>query len=242
MVLLASTPTRGVADIMEASLIFHLEYSALNLDNNLNFSSKYHIARDTCDYEVHLEYYVYLAVKELTPQEAWEQANPQANAKLPSRPNLALYESAVSVRLTALFQRERAIMKFLGRNWRFFEEALKKSAEAGPGVMSRERGWVEDEDDVDELAKWVMMRIEDANAIHELTASGQEEASGQAAVPAGPEAYLMATARQLMNFMEGNTWKGPTGGVRMRTKANNEIINAGSRQEPYEWEPVEIDE
>ena len=132
-------------------------------------------------------------------------------------------------------------MKFLGRNWRFFEEALKKSAEAGPGVMSRERGWVEDEDDVDELAKWVMRRIEDANQIHELTASGQDEESGQAAVPCGPEAYLMATARQLIEFMEGNTLNEPTGGVRMRTEADNEIINAGSRQEPYEWQPVDVD-
>ena len=86
-----------------------------------------------------------------------------------------------------------------------------------------------------------MRRIEDANEIHELTASGQDEASGQAAVPAGPEAYLMATARQLMDFMEGNTCNGPTGGVRMRTEVDDEIINAGSRQEPYEWEPVEMD-
>ena len=131
-------------------------------------------------------------------------------------------------------------MKFLGRNMRYFQEALNASAEAG--VIRRERGWVEDENDLDELAQWVMRRIEDANEIHELTASGQEEASGQAAVPAGPEAYLMATARQLMNFMEGNTWKGPTGGVRMRTEDDNEIINAGSPQGPYDWEPVEMSE
>ena len=132
-------------------------------------------------------------------------------------------------------------MKFLGRNMRYFQEALKASAEAGPGVIRRERGWVEDEDDLEELANWVMRRIEDANEIHELTASGQEEASGQAAVPAGPEAYLMATARRLMNFMEGNTWNRPAGSVRMRTEVDNEIINAGSRQEPYEWQPVDVD-
>ena len=109
-------------------------------------------------------------------------------------------------------------------------------------MISCEPGWVEDEDDLEELATWVMRRIEDANEIHELTASGQEEASGQAAAPAGPEAYLMATARRLMNFMEGNTWNAPTGSVRMRTEVDNEIINAGSRQEPYGWEPVEIGE
>ena len=235
MVLLASTPTRGVADIMEASLIFNLEYSGINLQNNLNFS-KYPFAREIYDDELHLEYYLYVVLKELPPGKAWRQEN-ETNTIAKN-----LNDSAVSARLNAMFQREQAIMKFLGRNWRFFEEALKKAAEAGPGVMNRERGWVEDEDDVDELAKWVMRRIEDANATHELTASGQEEASGQAAVPAGPEAYLMATARQLMNFMEGNTWKGPIGGVRMRTEADNEIINAGSTQEPYEWEPVEISE
>ena len=87
-----------------------------------------------------------------------------------------------------------------------------------------------------------MRRIEDANEIHELTASGQDEASGQAAVPAGPEAYLMATARQLMDFMEGNTWNRPAGSVRIRDEVDNEIINAESHQEPYEWQPVEIGE
>ena len=235
MVLLASTPTRGVADIMEASLIFNLEYSGVNLQNNLNFA-KYPFAREVYNDELHLEYYLYVALRELPRGKKWRQENAAKDIAKD------LNDSAVSARLNAMFQREQAIMKFLGRNWRFFEEALKKAAEAGPGVMSRERGWVEDEDDVDELAKWVMMRIEDANAIHELTASGQDEASGQAAVPAGPEAYLMATARRLMNLMEGNTWNRPAGSVRIRDEVDNEIINAGSRQEPYEWEPVEIDE
>ena len=217
MALLASTPTRGVADIMEASLIFHLEYSALNLDNNLNFS-RYPFARDVGDDELHLEYYVYIVLEELPPGKAWRQANDS----FATRPSLALCESAVSARLTALFQRERAIMKFIGRNMRYFQEALNASAEAG--VIRRERRWVQDENDLDELAQEVMRRIEDANEFHELTASAQAEASGQAAASAQPEASnLIATAGQLMNDMESMTRRGVIGGERRRIEDDNEF-------------------
>ena len=96
MVLLASTPTRGVADIIETSIIFHLEFSGLNIENNLNFSG-YPFSRRVDDDELDLEYYVYIALKELPPGEAWRQATNSFSA----RPNVNLGESAVSARLKA---------------------------------------------------------------------------------------------------------------------------------------------
>ena len=56
-----------------------------------------------------------------------------------------------------------------------------------------------------------------------------------------------------MNVMESMTRKGPIGGVRRRIEDDNEchecvglatdqILNAGSPQGPYEWEPTEMSE
>ena len=67
LALLASTTTREGASIMEASLILQLEEKAVNIENNLNWTT-------SCDYGgegpkgndvAHLEHYVYLAVKPL---------------------------------------------------------------------------------------------------------------------------------------------------------------------------------
>ena len=153
MVLLASTPTRGVADIIETSIIFHLEYSGLNLDNNLNFSG-YPFGREVGEDEMHLEYYVYIAVKELPPGTAWRQANDC----YATRPSLALCESALSARMTALFARERAIMQFIGRNMRNFQEDSNTFAEAG--VIRRERRRVAEDNALTELARQVMESID----------------------------------------------------------------------------------
>ena len=85
MALLASTPTRGVADIMEASIIFHLEYSGLNIENNYNYRMSMGYTRYVCEDEAHREHYVYLAVKPLPPQTVEERvaaASAQSVAQL----------------------------------------------------------------------------------------------------------------------------------------------------------------
>ena len=153
MALLASTPTRGVAEIMESSIRFHLEYSGLNLDHNLNFS-KYPFGREVGDDELHLEHYVYIAVKELPLQEAWRQAN----NSFATRPMLALCHGAIYSRMTALFARERAINEYIGRNMRNFQEDSNTFAEAG--VIRRERRRVADDNALTELGRQVMESID----------------------------------------------------------------------------------
>ena len=67
MALLASTATREGARIMEASLILHLEDKAVNIENNMNWTTScdYGGEGPKCDDEAHLEHFVYLAVKPL---------------------------------------------------------------------------------------------------------------------------------------------------------------------------------
>ena len=69
LALLASTKTREGANMMESSLILHFETTAINAAYNYNWTT-------ACDYggegptredEVHLEHFVYLAVKPLPP-------------------------------------------------------------------------------------------------------------------------------------------------------------------------------
>ena len=81
LALLASTATKEGAHIMEASLILQLEDKAVNIENNINWTT-------SCDYggegpnpreEAHIEHYVYLALKPLPLRFADEAAAASAH-------------------------------------------------------------------------------------------------------------------------------------------------------------------
>ena len=85
LALLASTATRGEADMLEAAIIHHLEYSRLNLMYNCNYRMCLDYTRYACEDEAHREHYVYLAVKPLPPQTVEERvaaASAQSVAQL----------------------------------------------------------------------------------------------------------------------------------------------------------------
>ena len=69
--------------MMEAALIFHLEYSCLNIDNNYNWT----VSRDyggegpDKEHEAHNEHFVYIVVKPLLPKTA-EERQAAASARL----------------------------------------------------------------------------------------------------------------------------------------------------------------
>ena len=60
--------------------------------------------------------------------------------------------------MTALFARERAIMQYIGRNMRNFQEDSNTFAEAG--VIRRERRQVADDNALTELARQVMESLD----------------------------------------------------------------------------------
>ena len=85
LALLATTDTRGEADMMEAAIIHHLEYSRLNFENNCNYRMCLDYTRYACEDEAHREHYVYLALKPLPPQTVEERvaaASAQSVAQL----------------------------------------------------------------------------------------------------------------------------------------------------------------
>ena len=75
----------GEADMLEAAIIHHLEYSGLNFENNYNCRMSLGYTRYACEDEAHREHYVYLAVKPLPPQTVEERvaaASAQSVAQL----------------------------------------------------------------------------------------------------------------------------------------------------------------
>ena len=83
--LLACTKTREGANMMEASLILHFETIALNIAGNFNWTTAHDYGGEgpPCVHEAHLEHFVYLALKPLSPPvDEWTAAS----AHLPEEP------------------------------------------------------------------------------------------------------------------------------------------------------------
>ena len=69
--------------MMEAAIIFHLEYSCFNIDNNYNWTVSRDYGGEGPDNEdeAHNEHFVYIVVKPLLPQTA-EERQAAASARL----------------------------------------------------------------------------------------------------------------------------------------------------------------
>ena len=83
--------------MMEAALIFHIEYSCLNIDNNYNWTVSRDYGGEGPDNEdeAHNEHFVYIVVKPLLPRTA-EERQAAASARL-----VASGEAAVLAQLEA---------------------------------------------------------------------------------------------------------------------------------------------